>query len=91
MLISSRGDSMSFVHVSLLALGVASPFERERGGFAAGDLNQRMGFKLLTSILPCLRGEARESDVMLIPETDNQPTRRYGRCHHGTQPSLNIQ
>jgi hypothetical protein len=63
MLISSRGDSMSFGHLSLLAVEVASPFERERI----------------------------ETDVMLIPEADNQPTRRYGRCHHGTQPSLNIQ
>ena len=79
MLISSRGGSTSFGHLSLLALGVASPFERERGrgeGLLQASSTNGWPSKPLTSILShYLRAEARESDVMLTPETDNQPTR----------------
>ena len=37
-----------------------------------------MGFKPLTlNPLPLSKGERRQTDVMLIPEADNQPRRRY--------------
>ena len=81
---------MSFGHLSLLALGVASPFEKGEGegeGLLQAISTNGWASNPLTSILsPCLRGEA-ETDVMLIPEAF--PT--TGRCHHGAQPSLNIQ
>jgi hypothetical protein len=69
------------------------PFEKERGRVRVCCRRSQPTDGLQTTHLnplPLSKGERPETDMMLIPEADNQPTRRYGRCHHGTQPSLNI-